>query len=283
MELTEKYGPWAVVVGGSTGLGAGMATQAAKAGMNVALVARRAALLEECAAELTRSYGIEVRTAVADVGEPDATCEAVTSLTSGLTIGLLAYNAAIEEISPFLDISWNRHLAEVMGNCVTPMRLSYDIASQMVKRGKGAIILISSLSAIQGSILTVGYGATKAFEWILAEGLWAELHPKGLDVVGVLLGATATPSLLEHGVPVVPMTREEMERADPGLTLQNRLRNATPPMEAAEYIFSQLGKGPTIFSDPIDERVARKLLSLPRKDAVKAMVDNMQSATPGSN
>ena len=41
----------------------------------------------------------------------------------------------------------------------------------------------------------VAYGATKAFDMVFAEALWAELHDKGVDVLGLLLGKTDTPAL----------------------------------------------------------------------------------------
>ena len=276
MTLRDRYGEWALVVGGSTGLGLGMAEEAAKGGMNVALVARRVAVLEDAASQLRAAYPVEVRTASADIAQPDEAVAAVEQVTNGAEVGLFAYNAAVESIAPFLEVPWETHLSEIMGNCVTPMRLSYDLSRPMVERGRGCIILVSSLSAIQGAVLTVGYGATKAFEWILAEGLWAELGQRGVDVVGVLLGATATPSLLSHGVPMNPMTPAEIEREDPIQTLKNRLVNATPPSAAASYIFDQLQQGPTLFSDPIDARCVAKLFNLSRADAVMAMVANMQ-------
>ncbi len=276
MTLRERYGDWALVVGGSTGLGLGMAEEAAKGGMNVALVARRESVLEEAASQLRTTHPIEVRIACADIANPDETVAAVSQMTHDVDVGLFAYNAATRAIAPFLGVPWEAHLAEIMGNCVTPMRLSYELSRGMVERGRGCIVLISSLSAIQGATLTVGYGSTKAFEWILAEGLWAELSGQGVDVVGVLLGATATPSFLSHGGATQPMSPEEIEDDDPVQTLKNRLVNPTPPPAAAAYIFSQLEDGPSVFSDPIDARCAAKLLNLSRRDAVMVMVANMQ-------
>ena len=66
-----------------------------------------------------------------------------------------------------------------------------------MKRGRGALVLLSSLTAFQGSPFVATYGATKSYNLSLAEGLWAELRGHGVDVLSVCAGATATPNLLK--------------------------------------------------------------------------------------
>jgi uncharacterized protein len=67
----ERYGPWALIVGGSEGIGAEVAHQLAAQGFALVLVARKAGPLEELAAELRRA-GAEVRTASVDLSQNDA-------------------------------------------------------------------------------------------------------------------------------------------------------------------------------------------------------------------
>jgi short-subunit dehydrogenase len=67
----------------------------------------------------------------------------------------------------------------------------------MSQRGRGGIVLMSSLTAFQGTPLLTTYGATKAFNLTLAEGLHAELHLRGVDVMACCAGATTTPGLLK--------------------------------------------------------------------------------------
>jgi uncharacterized protein len=64
-----------------------------------------------------------------------------------------------------------------------------------VARGRGGLILMSSLAGQQGSPGIAVYAATKAFDAVLAEGLWAELRPHGVDVLACIPGAVATPGL----------------------------------------------------------------------------------------
>src|SRR4051812_3024322 len=92
-DLRSAYGPWALIAGASSGLGAEFARQLAAAGLNVILVARRAEPLEELAASLRAAHGIEVRTASIDLAAPDL-LERTRACAKDLEIGLLVYNAA---------------------------------------------------------------------------------------------------------------------------------------------------------------------------------------------
>ena len=64
---------------------------------------------------------------------------------------------------------------------------------RFIKRGRGGIILMSSLTSSQGSPLVANYGATKAWNLILAELLWYELKGLGVDIIACAAGATDTP------------------------------------------------------------------------------------------
>lgn len=274
----QRYGPWALVIGGSTGLGYSLAAEAARRGLNVALTARRPDVLTAAAAKLREEYGVQVRAASADIADPEATLRAVDELTCDVEVGLLAYSAAIEANGWFLDIPLEEHLAGIRGNCITPTLLAHRFGNAMARRGRGGIALISSLAAIQGSVLLAGYGAQKAYEWILGEGLWIELRERGVDVVASLLGATATERFMAFGNKIVPMPHDQIERDDPALTLQNKFRNPADPDDAARVILDGLGSGPTVFTDAIDGRIAEKLMRMPRADAVGAMARNVLAA-----
>jgi short-subunit dehydrogenase len=65
----------------------------------------------------------------------------------------------------------------------------------MVARGRGAVVLVTSGAAWAGGATLAAYGATKAFDLILAESLWAEWRTRGVDVLGLVLGKTDTPSM----------------------------------------------------------------------------------------
>ncbi|NKZ78805.1 SDR family NAD(P)-dependent oxidoreductase, partial [Rhodococcus hoagii] len=86
-----KYGPWAVIAGGSEGVGEEFAVQLAEAGLNLVLLARKPEPLE-VAAEKARAKGVEVRTLSVDLTAADM-LDKIRSVTDGLEVGLLVYNA----------------------------------------------------------------------------------------------------------------------------------------------------------------------------------------------
>ena len=191
----EKYGRFALVAGASEGLGAAFARQIAARGLDLVLIARRAAVLESVAVRIGSESGVEVRTLAADLADPEI-ASAVSEATEGLEVGLLVYNAAHSAIGPFLDTPLESHLTELDLNCRTALVLTHLFGRPMRERGRGGILLMSSLAGSQGSPYVANYGATKAYDRVLAEGLWGELGEHGVDVVACCAGATRTPRYL---------------------------------------------------------------------------------------
>jgi short-subunit dehydrogenase len=190
-----RYGPWALVAGASAGLGAAFARDLAARGLDLVLIARGAAALTELAAGLREAHGVGVRTLALDLaaaGTPDA----IMAATADLDVGLLVYNASYSAIGPFAERSLGEHLREIDTNVRCPLALAHVFASRLAGRRRGGLLLMSSLSAWQGSALIANYAATKAYNLILAEGLWEELRHKGVDVLACCAGATLTPNYL---------------------------------------------------------------------------------------
>ncbi len=195
-DLRARYGPWAMVAGASSGLGAEFARQLAARGLNVLLVARRAELLETLAAGLRAQHRVEVRVASIDLGAPDL-LERARAATDGIEIGLLVYNAALSLIGPFLEQPLADKLRVIDVNCRGPLILADEFGRRMVARGRGGILLMSSLAGSRGAPLVATYAATKAFNLVLAEGLWDELGARGVDVLACRAGATRTEAYVD--------------------------------------------------------------------------------------
>jgi len=188
----ERYGDWALIAGASVGLGEAFARQLAARGLNLLLVARHPAALDTLAAELNGKHGIEVRTLAADLGRTDL-ADVVRAFVAGHQVGLLVYNAAASAIGPFLDHSLDEHLKVIDVNCRGPVVLSHLLGTAMATRGRGGIVLMTSTAGSQGGPWISTYAASKAFNLLLAEGLWDELGRTGVDVIACRAGATATP------------------------------------------------------------------------------------------
>jgi short-subunit dehydrogenase len=208
------YGPWAVVAGASEGLGAEFARGCASRGLDVVLVARRGGLLEELASRIEDAYGVRTRTLVLDLARPGL-AGAVDGATRDLDVGLLVYNAAFARIAPFMDQSLEDLLRTVDVNCRGPVELCHLLGRRMAARGRGGIVLMSSLVGMQGSALLAGYAASKAFDLVLAESLWDELRGRGVDVLACVAGATRTPNFLaSEPRSAGPLAAPVMEPAD---------------------------------------------------------------------
>jgi len=248
--FADRYGPWAVVAGASDGTGAEFARQLAGRGVDVVLVARRRELLEQLAAELA----VSSRVVVLDLAVEGAAAE-LAEATADLEVGLLVFNAGADDhAEPFLDQTLEQLGALVRRNCTTVMEACHRFGGPMVERGRGGMVLLSSGAAWAGSSLVATYGATKAFDLVLAEGLWAEWHDHGVDVLGLVLGATDTPALRRllatHGGDLGPL-------ADPS--------------EVVAEALDHLGDGPTWSHGMPDPTGAFPLGSLPRRQAVELL------------
>ncbi len=190
-DFKTKYGSWALVAGASEGLGAAFAEALAERGLNLILIARRLDKLEALSLQLKETYHVEIQVYALNLSD----FESVKKLLSQCqqTIGLLVYNAAYAPIGYFENISAESLEQIVDVNIKAPLLLSKLLSTQMIERKKGGIVLMSSLAGAQGSPKIATYAASKAFNAILAEGLWSELKKHQIDVLASCAGAISTP------------------------------------------------------------------------------------------
>lgn len=193
MDFRGKYGPCALIVGGSEGLGYAFARALAARGLDLALVARREPLLDEVAGKLAAEFKVRVDGFGLDMTERERQQELALSLKDR-EIGLLVCNAAVAPIGPFLDVPLETHDRLVELNCHAAAHLAHVFGRGMVARGRGGIVLVSSMAGFQGTAQVVHYAASKAYLRVLAEGLWEELRPRGVDVLGCVAGQIDTPT-----------------------------------------------------------------------------------------
>jgi short-subunit dehydrogenase len=270
-DIAQRYGPWAVIVGASDGCGALFAERLAQEGVNVALVARRQRLLDSVAEAIHERTGVETRTLAIDLTEADAS-QSIIDATADLEVGMLVYCAGGDpNYQPFLANPVSAAEALLQRNCLVLMRLCHHFAGLMVERGRGGIVNFTSGAALAGGRNMVAYGGTKAFDMVFTEGLWAELHDKGVDVLGLVLGMTDTPALRQL----------EFERG--------RLKSVdeTPPgaVTAASVVdeaFANLGNGPTIATGD-DVRMASELFKHMSRNEVVRLIMQASAEVMGSD
>ncbi|MFC9838240.1 SDR family NAD(P)-dependent oxidoreductase [Rhodococcus sp. NPDC127530] len=196
---TEHYGPWAVIAGGSEGVGASFAGELGRAGINLVLIARKPGPLEETAAKV-RAHGVLVRTLTLDLLDPDAV-DRIRAATDDVEVGLLIFNAGANSYGhEFVsgDLAGFQRVIDL--NITSQLHLSQHFGARMKDLGRGGIVLVGSLAGYLGSEDQSIYAASKAFGRIFAESLWLELAPFGVHVVELVLGVTRTPAMVRAGL-----------------------------------------------------------------------------------
>lgn len=257
MHLKQKYGTTALVAGASEGIGAAFATFLAEEGMDLILIARRPGPLKQLADDLENKYKIAVMCVTCDLSDADA-AQQIDKALNGRDVSLVVYNAALSYIGPFIENSPENISLASRVNMITPLNMVRQFGEKMVSKGKGAVILMTSLAGFQGSGYLSLYASTKAFNRILAESLWYEWKDKGVDVIACCAGATSTPGYKN--------------------SLPEKTGFLTPrvldPEEVPRECFARLGKQPSHITGR-GNRIASFIMQnlLPRKMAVTIMGD----------
>ena len=259
----DRYGPWALVTGAAMGIGASYVEQLAARGLNVVLVDKEPALISEVASRIRDR--VEVREVVVDLADQDEVVAAL-ELVADLEIGLLVANAAHAATAPWLEIPLEDKLRQIAVNCVAVTQMVDVLSRAMVARRRGGIIVMSSMAARIGSPRVATYAATKAFDLILAESLWAELRAHRVDVLAVLPGQTRTPGF------------------EGSLGAQTKLARGVKvmdPADVAREALQALGKQPSVVAGATN-RAASQLLTrlLPRKAAIEMMARTTRAMYP---
>jgi len=175
---------WAVVTGASSGLGLEFATLLAARSVNLVLVARREAPMQELASTLRARHGIDVMVNVADLGEPNAAALLAARLDArGIEADILINNAAFGLSGKFVEHDAERLHAMLQLGVVAMTELSYQFGQRMAARGHGRMLLVASIAALQPTPLLAAYGATKAYVLSLGEALNVEMAPVGVTVL----------------------------------------------------------------------------------------------------
>jgi len=169
------------VTGGSRGLGPYIARALAHEGAKLTLTARSAASLREVAEELA-GKATRVHPIAADVCDAGARRRLLEEAEDALgPIDILVNNAGIEQIVAFTDLPPDRIEAMIDTNLVAPLILSRLVLERMIERGRGHVVMMSSLGGKKGSPYSATYAATKAGLIAWTSGLRIELQGTGVS------------------------------------------------------------------------------------------------------
>lgn len=194
----DRFGPWALVTGASSGIGKEFARQLAANGINIVLVARRATMLEDIGRDLAGRYGVDYRTVGVDLSEPGF-LDRVIEVTADLDVGLLVSNAGTGLPGKLLTQDLESLHRNVALNTTAHLDLTHHFGRRLARRGRGGVVLVSALGAPHGLPNMANAAATKAYVSSLGEGLHIEFAQHNLNVSVLYPGPTDTPILAELG------------------------------------------------------------------------------------
>lgn len=185
---------WALITGGSSGMGLEYAHQLAARGRNLLLVSNQQVELEHAACDLKERFGVCVLTRYLDLTE-EGSADALLSFCQeqSLEIEILINNAGFFFFEELQSENESKALKMLQLHVFTPTRICILFGEEMKRRGHGYILNVSSMAAkIPAPGITV-YAATKAYLKSFSKSLYFEMRPYGVGVTVVCPGAIATP------------------------------------------------------------------------------------------
>jgi short-subunit dehydrogenase len=183
-----------LITGASAGLGEEFASQIASRTGKLVLVARREVLLHQLADRLRAEHpGLVVAAFAADlrnVSERDRLLEVLSA--DGFSPDLLINNAGLGDYGEFVSSDWEKLSSMLQVNIEALTQLTHAFAPQMIARGRGSIVNVSSLASVIPIPDFAVYAATKAYVTSFSEALRIELREHGIRVLAVCPGPVRT-------------------------------------------------------------------------------------------
>ena len=187
----------AVVTGASSGIGMALATELARRGHSLIIVARRADVLADLKTRLETEFAVEVEVRACDLADPEARQTLLDEL-AGREISILCNNAGIATFGPIasLDPQYEKHQVQV--NAVACHDLVLAVLPGMVSRNTGAILNVGSAAGNMPIPNNATYAASKAFLNTFSESLRGELKGSGINVTLLAPGPVRTEEIAEE-------------------------------------------------------------------------------------
>lgn len=206
---------FALITGGTSGIGLELAKLFAADGYNLVIVARDQRELDGVSSELSQLHPIEVITIQKDLFNPEAPHEVIDALKAKqITLNVLVNNAGQGVYGEFITNDLDRELAIVQLNINACIVLTKYVLKDMVARNSGKILNVSSIAGkIPGPYQAVYHG-TKAFVHFFSEAIRNEIRDTNVTVTSLLPGATDTDFFNKADMEASKMVQEG-DLADP--------------------------------------------------------------------
>jgi short-subunit dehydrogenase len=191
--MIMKQEAYALVTGGTSGIGYELAKLLAKDGYNIILVARDQDGLTRVASEFRSAHGVSVETVSKDLFYPGNAFELVEEVgAKGFRVEILINDAGQGQYGEFKDTDIQREIDIINLNISSVVILTKGFLKDMVNRGNGKILNLASIAGKLPGPLQSVYHGTKAFIHSFTEAIRSELKDTGVTVTSLLPGATDT-------------------------------------------------------------------------------------------
>lgn len=235
VDLKKNFGKWAVVTGSSEGIGKAYARELAKRGVNVVLISRGENRLYKTARDIENDFNVQTCTIALDFNSGKDVYSVIWEKIKDKEVGILVNNVGVMYDYPqyFLDVPEERLWQLINVNVAAATMMTHMIMPQMVKRGKGAVVMVSSGACSQITPQMTVYAATKSFLDYFARALDFEYQSKGIIVQSLMPFYVAT-----------KMTRFSHTLSNPGLLIPSAERYAESAVATLGYTSRTSGYWP---------------------------------------
>ncbi|HEY6979120.1 MAG TPA: SDR family oxidoreductase [Chitinophagaceae bacterium] len=193
LKTNNNQNGYALITGATSGIGYELAKLFAQDGYNLVIVARSEEELNNTAAGFEQQYEIDVVKISKDLFDPENAFALYDEIISkGIQVDVLVNDAGQGQYGEFVDTDIRRELAIIQLNISSLVVLTKQFLKDMVARGKGKILNLSSIASKTPGPFQSVYHGTKAFVQSFTEAVYNEAKGKGVIVTALLPGATDT-------------------------------------------------------------------------------------------
>jgi short-subunit dehydrogenase len=191
--MADKVWERAIVTGASSGIGRAIASQLARRGGDLVVVARRESMLEDLARDLSTEHGVQVEVLAADLTDAKGMQAVEERIRADhAPVDLVVNNAGFGTFGAFWELPVDREEEELRLNVLALARLSHAALSALVPRGRGGLLNVSSAASFQPMPFSAVYSSSKAFVTAFTQALHEEARPQGVHVTALCPGYVHT-------------------------------------------------------------------------------------------
>lgn len=200
--IADTYGRWAVITGCTSGIGRAYTVELARRGMNVVLISQNIDKLSDLAKEVEMDYSVETKIIQVDFSEGRSIYQKIATELDVLDVGVLVNNVGVLHGTPlyFTELSENDVWDMINVNVGAMTMMTRVVLPSMLRRQRGIIVNLSSISSIKPVPLMGVYAATKAYIDHLSQALSEECRGTGVKVQSLIPGYINT-SMIKSYLP----------------------------------------------------------------------------------